>query len=891
MTLPFDQTLGLSHPFSVGKNVHSILGNPNAAGTFYADIAARDADTAFQVLENVGKAVGITSPLSIFVLMSTGPSVWLELGTADPVDTFLELTDVFETTYTGFALNAVRVNAAETGLEFTTDDAGNVINVGVSTDNALARFDLATGKLIQNSLGILDDAGALSGLTQLNVDNLQLNVDTLSNTGGNSVILESLQLDTAIVRRASPGTTLLAFDNDGLITGKVGDYGGGIDLGGVHAQIGWGTTGGLFLAPTSDGAGDIELYTPNAGLSSLVERMRIKTSTGNALFGSAMSVGALTDSAASTSIDLKSTTAALLFNRLTTTQRDAIPIPLAGMGIWNTTTDQMENFDGVAWVPMGGGDVSGPATNTDNSIPVWNGVNSKTLKDSPHTVDPTTGKLLFDVSESVVARFRMDAGSGVASLINIEDTSVRLQFGYFGTTGLSQGAGQAQIGASLNGAVQIASRGNFAGGGIQFITPNAALDTLIERMRIVDGTGDVGIGILTPTSKLDIRGAPVTDTFIRVGDSFVRMQLGFRALAGVDGNSTYSQIQDAAGDLCFSTRTDSDRDMVFFTGDNSTNTGIERMRLIGGTAAQGKLGIGISTPDSRLHVHLNTAGSVSPLGGTVITMENSGDNYLSFLAPAISTHGLLFGFPGGGQNNIHGGIFYDVTNGFQFRNNLNTNRVCIEQNGRVGIGTTTPDALFHLRAASSGAVAGGGGITAIIESNINNFLQFLQPNASGGGLIFGDVAIPVAGAFSYTTTDDFLWSTVNNIIRMSLNTTGLRIGDTALPTAGLDVQGSHANSRTAIADANHTVVAADYLLAITSITAARTIDFPTTEIAKTGKEWPIKDESGSVDGTDTITLTTGGSETIDGATSLVLNTAFFDLVIYTNGTNLFVRSA
>ena len=119
----------------------------------------------------------------------------------------------------------------------------------------------------------------------------------------------------------------------------------------------------------------------------------------------------------------------------------------------------------------------------------------------------------------------------------------------------------------------------------------------------------------------------------------------------------------------------------------------------------------------------------------------------------------------------------------------------------------------------------------------------------------------------------------------------IKIGTSTAPTAVLDVQGSHANSRTAIADANHTVVALDYLLAITSITAARTIDFPTTEIAKTGKEWVIKDESGSVDGTNTITLTTGGSETIDGATSLVLNTSYFDLVIYTNGTNLFVRSA
>jgi len=44
---------------------------------------------------------------------------------------------------------------------------GDVVGPASATDNALARFDLTTGKLIQNSIGILTDAGALSGLTGL----------------------------------------------------------------------------------------------------------------------------------------------------------------------------------------------------------------------------------------------------------------------------------------------------------------------------------------------------------------------------------------------------------------------------------------------------------------------------------------------------------------------------------------------------------------------------------------------------------------------------------------------------------------------------------------------------------------------------------------------------
>jgi hypothetical protein len=45
--------------------------------------------------------------------------------------------------------------------------SGDVVGPGSSTDNALVRFDTTTGKLVQNSVGILSDAGALSGLTDI----------------------------------------------------------------------------------------------------------------------------------------------------------------------------------------------------------------------------------------------------------------------------------------------------------------------------------------------------------------------------------------------------------------------------------------------------------------------------------------------------------------------------------------------------------------------------------------------------------------------------------------------------------------------------------------------------------------------------------------------------
>jgi hypothetical protein len=52
-------------------------------------------------------------------------------------------------------------------LASTAGASGDVVGPASATDNALVRFDATTGKLIQNSVGILSDTGALSGLTDI----------------------------------------------------------------------------------------------------------------------------------------------------------------------------------------------------------------------------------------------------------------------------------------------------------------------------------------------------------------------------------------------------------------------------------------------------------------------------------------------------------------------------------------------------------------------------------------------------------------------------------------------------------------------------------------------------------------------------------------------------
>jgi hypothetical protein len=66
-----------------------------------------------------------------------------------------------------------------------TDNPDLVSGPASATDNAVARFDLTTGKIIQNSGVIIDDSNVVSGATQLNVDNLRLDGNVISSTDTN----------------------------------------------------------------------------------------------------------------------------------------------------------------------------------------------------------------------------------------------------------------------------------------------------------------------------------------------------------------------------------------------------------------------------------------------------------------------------------------------------------------------------------------------------------------------------------------------------------------------------------------------------------------------------------------------------------------------------------
>lgn len=67
--------------------------------------------------------------------------------------------------------------------------SGDVAGPGTSTDNALARYDGTTGKLLQGGVVVEGDAGELSAITRLDVDNLRVDGNVISSTNSNGDVV------------------------------------------------------------------------------------------------------------------------------------------------------------------------------------------------------------------------------------------------------------------------------------------------------------------------------------------------------------------------------------------------------------------------------------------------------------------------------------------------------------------------------------------------------------------------------------------------------------------------------------------------------------------------------------------------------------------------------
>jgi hypothetical protein len=265
-------------------------------------------------------------------------------------------------------------------------------------------------------------------------------------------------------------------------------------------------------------------------------------------------------------------------------------------------------------------------------------------------------------------------------------------------------------------------------------------------------TGNAGINTLTPTTPLQVIGSSrfgATDKYAQFDDngnlSFTggaKYKVGTNKYVFQFAKSPNYGLFFNSTDMHYEFR-DSNASPVFYIGADSGQGFFAAGVSVGGfntppnngLYVSGKVGIGTSSPDVKLHVTGGTSVQLTQ-GGTVVIGQTT-DKNLAMDNNTIQTRnngsaGTLFLNKNGGDININsGGLF------FQSANN------------RLGIGTTTPDVKLHVTGGSDVSLSGGGTIVAgdVNAANLaidNNEIQARNNGAASKLLINnsgGDVSI------------------------------------------------------------------------------------------------------------------------------------------------------
>ena len=111
----------------------------------------------------------------------------------------------------------------------------------------------------------------------------------------------------------------------------------------------------------------------------------------------------------------------------------------------------------------------------------------------------------------------------------------------------------------------------------------------------------------------------------------------------------------------------------------------------------GNVGIGTSVPDNTLHVFKASAGSVTGISDAPLVIEKDGNAYINILTPVDTDSGIMFGR---GSDNNHAGMFYGSDEQLYFNTNNTGPHLTIDSSGNVGIGTASPNGVFHIETPS-----------------------------------------------------------------------------------------------------------------------------------------------------------------------------------------------
>ena len=280
----------------------------------------------------------------------------------------------------------------------------------------------------------------------------------------------------------------------------------------------------------------------------------------------------------------------------------------------------------------------------------------------------------------------------------------------------------------------------------------------------IDSSGNVGIGATSPSKPLQVKqtaaGSGLSQTDIRA----TRDEYGADFSGYIDQGVGHGAIISSV--------------------DNGTAT--ERVRITNA----GKVGIGTTSPDGRLHVHTSSAGTVTAAtDANQLVLESTANVGMSFLTGNASVARIKFGDP---DSNSSGAIVYAHSGDSMRFNTAGSERMRIDSSGKVGIGTTSPSTTLHVAKTTTTLPTIAGDCVGILASNGTSALSLISGTGTSV-LRFGDSSDENAGQIAYAHSVDAMRFNTNGAEHMRIRSDGqVLINSTSIiasDTAPLQVTG------------------------------------------------------------------------------------------------------